>query len=117
MIRISGITNDQQLKRNVSINELNLSEYKMCWIDFNSPTEVEINHLEQTFHFHPLAIEDCVYRLQRPKLDYYDDYTFYVTQTVREGSKDVSKDELNFFIGDNYIVSYHQEQTKEVEDV
>ncbi|WP_342746489.1 hypothetical protein [Sutcliffiella horikoshii] len=29
--------------------------------------------MDNTFHFHPLAIEDCIHRLKRPKLNHYAD--------------------------------------------
>ncbi|WP_174731836.1 magnesium/cobalt transporter CorA [Mesobacillus harenae] len=117
MINIIGVTSDDQLKTNLPISSLDLSNYKWYWVDFDEPTDEEIKHLSETFHFHPLAIEDCVQRLQRPKLDYYDDHTFFVTHIVREAKKDISKEELNFFIGRNYIVTFHRQSAMEVSQV
>jgi magnesium transporter len=45
-------------------------------VDFDQPTDVEVALLSTFFHFHPLAIEDCLHRLQRPKVDYYMDIIF-----------------------------------------
>ncbi|MBO1513323.1 magnesium/cobalt transporter CorA [Metabacillus bambusae] len=117
MIKVIGITNEFHLITDISINNINFSEYKWCWVDFNEPTDEEINHLANTFQFHPLAIEDCVLRLQRPKLDYYDDHTFYVTHIVREEEKEILKEELDFFVGENFIVTFHRMPSKEVNQV
>lgn len=87
MINFIGITDENNLKTEISISNINFSNYKWFWVDFNQPTDEEIRHLADTFRFHPLAIEDCIHRLQRPKLDYYDDYTFFVTHIVREEEK------------------------------
>lgn len=114
MINIIGIGSENTLEANVSIQGLDLSKYKWYWVDFHEPTDEEILHLSETFHFHPLAIEDCVSKLQRPKLDYYEDYTFYVTHTIKKDNKDISKEELNYFIGEKFIVTFHRKPSLEV---
>ena len=117
MIHFIGITNDNHVKTETSIRDIDFSSYKWFWADFNQPTKEEQDHLEDTFHFHPLAIEDCVQRLQRPKLDFYDNHTFFVTHIVRVGEKEIRKEELNYFIGDNFIVTFHLAQSDEVDEV
>ncbi|ATP39771.1 magnesium and cobalt transport protein CorA [Solibacillus sp. R5-41] len=117
MINFIGITNENHLERDISIKYADLSKYKWFWVDFNEPTDEEVKHLADTFYFHPLAIEDCVLRLQRPKLDYYDDHTFYVTHIVREEEKEIIKEELDFFVGENFVVTFHSSPAKEVTQV
>ena len=34
--------------------------------------------LSDTFHLHPLAVEDAEHFGQRPKIDEYDDFTYFV---------------------------------------
>lgn len=117
MINIIGITKDNQLEKNIAIDTFESSNYKWFWADFIQPSEEEVKHLADTFHFHPLAIEDCVHRFQRPKLDYYDDYTFYVTHIVQEKEKEMVKEELDFFVGDRFIVTFHYMPSTEVASV
>ncbi|MCE4047713.1 MULTISPECIES: magnesium/cobalt transporter CorA [Bacillaceae] len=117
MIQIIGVTEDNRLDLNVSINDLNISAYKWYWVDFNGPTEEEITKLIDVFHFHPLAVEDCVHRLQRPKLDYYDNHAFYVTHILRKEEGELMKEELDFFVGDNFIVTFHSSPAIEVSQV
>jgi len=117
MIRIVGVTFEYELETNISINNVNFSNYKWYWVDFNEPSEDDIHHLTETFHFHPLAVEDCIHRPQRPKLDYYDDYTFFVTHIVNEEKKEIIKEELNFFISNHYVVTFHRESVLEVNQV
>lgn len=112
-----GITNENRLETDISLDQMDFSMYKWWWVDFNEPTEDEIRHLSETFHFHPLAIEDCVQRLQRPKLDYYENHTFYISHIVRDVEGELVKGELNFFVGENFIVTFHQMPTPEVDQV
>jgi magnesium transporter len=114
MIKVIGITNEYKIETASSIDHADFAKYKWYWVDFSEPTDEEVKHLKETFHFHPLAIEDCVYKLQRPKLDYYGDYTFFVTHTVKEFGRDIVKEELNFFIGDHYVISFHSQPVIEV---
>ncbi|MEO4052694.1 magnesium/cobalt transporter CorA [Solibacillus sp. CAU 1738] len=117
MIHFIGITNDNQLEKGIIINEENLKKYKWYWADFSEPTTEEMQQLADIFHFHPLAIEDCIQEIQRPKLDYYNDYTFYVTHIVREEENTILKDELDFFVGENFIVTFHHGASIEITNV
>ena len=114
MITAIGITTENQIKTDLDLNTADLSAYKWTWIDFDNPTTEEVQHLKDTFHFHPLAIEDCLQLLQRPKLDYYEGYTFYVTHHVHAEQKKIVKEELDFFVAENFIVTFHYASSKEV---
>ncbi|WP_042146872.1 magnesium/cobalt transporter CorA [Paucisalibacillus sp. EB02] len=115
MIQVIAITNENKRITNLTIDGVTFSEYKWWWIDFNNPTEEEITKLDTALQFHRLAIEDCIYGQQRPKLDYYDDYSLVVTHTL--GPRDFDQFEINFFIGENYIVTFHQQDLMEVNQV
>ncbi len=109
------ITNDHKIHTNRSIESLEMQPDNWYWIDFNQPKENEITHLDTKMQFHPLAIEDCIHSMQRPKLDYYDDYTFFVTHALNHN--DLSKKEIDFFIGENYIVTFHFDDSQEINQV
>lgn len=117
MISFIGITHENNVETNRSLSDIQLSNYQWYWVDFNQPTNEEMEQLARTFQFHALAIEDCINGFQRPKLDFYDDYTFFVTHLVRIEGKKIKKEELNFFVGDSFIVSFHQSPSVEVDEV
>ncbi|GEK88657.1 magnesium transporter [Alkalibacterium putridalgicola] len=117
MINIIGVLPDDTVETDVKVTEENLKRYKWYWVDFSDPSADEFRLLDSVFHFHPLAIEDCGILLQRPKLDYYDGYDFYVTHIAKQEAKEIIKEELDFFVGPNYIVTFHFEESKEVEQV
>jgi magnesium transporter len=82
----------------------------MLWLDLEAPTPEEASLLgEPVFAFHPLAIEDCLTAQSRPKIDDYDDYLFLVFHAWRRDDGDVHLEEVDFFLGKNYVVSYHAE--------
>lgn len=94
-----------------SLEELQKLDYQWCWVDFSHPTPEEVDYLDTYFHFHPLAIEDCLHWLQRPKVDFYGDYSFFVLHAVEKDSP--APDEVNLFIGERFIVTYHENENME----
>jgi len=95
------------------------------WIDLEAPTKEEVHTiLESVFHFHPLSIEDCVTVSQSPKVEEYtpkeDDlftpYLFMVIHAVDYSRQDglFATSELDFFLGKNFLVTYHEKPLKSV---
>ena len=50
----------------------------LTWLNVERPTRRELDYLAQEFHFHPLDLDDCLSRIQRPKIDEYEEYLFIV---------------------------------------
>jgi magnesium transporter len=115
MIRTISVSHSDQIQTGQSIEKILSENDKWYWIDFNAPTEEEIEFLRKPLKFHPLSIEDCIHTLQRPKLDYYDDYHFFVFQALNPET--MHKEEVDVFLGPNYIITFHSDNTREVEDV
>ncbi|WP_046234834.1 magnesium/cobalt transporter CorA [Paenibacillus algorifonticola] len=114
MLRTIAVTNDLKVITDISIPGLTDSNIKWFWVDFNCPTEEETKLLETFFHFHPLAIEDCLHFLQRPKLDHYDDDHFFVLHSINQ--KTLQAEEIDLFIGINFVVSFHLSNSREVDE-
>jgi magnesium transporter len=95
------------------------------WVDLEAPTTAESKYvLEDVFHFHPLSIEDCVTASPSPKVDEYTPkegdlftpYLFIVIHAVDYSRKDgvFATSELNFFLGRNFLVTYHTGPSRSV---
>ena len=105
MIRTFGVTADSQLEMDFPLEDLHTNTFDWYWVDFDKRTADEWKLLDSFFHFHPLSIEDCLHRLQRPKVDYYDGYQFFVVHTLNEET--LEAEELDLFIGKNFVVTFH----------
>jgi magnesium transporter len=114
VIRTIGVTNDYQIKKDMPLTELS-NDFRWHWVDFNAPSDEEIGYLYSHFRFHPLAVEDCLHALQRPKLDYYDGYDFYVIHTFDKVT--FKPIEIDFFVGENFIVTFHSQPLSEIDTV
>lgn len=113
MIRTLGITKDQQTIVDFPLSELKQFDFDWYWVDFDQATPKENALLSDFFHFHPLAIEDCLMRLQRPKVDYYDDTHFLVVHKMN--ATELEAEEVNIFLADQFIVTYHKTAVPELE--
>ncbi|MBF7096354.1 magnesium/cobalt transporter CorA [Alkalibacter mobilis] len=107
MIKIIALTNNDELISVKTIEEINEDELKWFWVDFEKPNEMEIAYLYDYFNFHPLAIEDCLQWMQRPKVDFYDGYSFFVLHAIQRET--LVHMEINLFLGNKYIVTFHQD--------
>ncbi|MFD2925301.1 magnesium/cobalt transporter CorA [Halobacillus naozhouensis] len=114
MLKFYGYSKAHGWKEGNFLDELGELEMEWYWVDFASPSEQEINLLHSFFHFHPLAIEDCMHDLQRPKLDYYDDHTFFVFHSL---ATNTDKQEIDVFLGDHFIVTYHKDHSEIIQSV
>ncbi len=61
-----------------ALNLESLASNGLTWIDIERPTEREVDYLAQNYPFHPLDLDDCLSRIQRPKIDEYKKYLFLV---------------------------------------
>ncbi|WJP98242.1 magnesium/cobalt transporter CorA [Macrococcus bovicus] len=114
MIRTLYIDINNELKICESPYEMT-SEPRLLWVDMSEPTLHENLLLSQFFHFHPLSIEDAVSVRQRPKYKEYDDYLFYVFHAIDLNT--MKPEEIDVFINDILVVTYHKEHSEEVDKV
>ncbi|MFT8320161.1 MAG: magnesium transporter CorA family protein [Bacillus sp. (in: firmicutes)] len=89
----------------------------LLWIDLYDTTKEELQKIAEIFDFHPLAIEDCLQHTLRSKVDRYDGYTFFIFNSVNyneENDVEITTQELNVFLGENYIVTVHPKRIKAI---
>jgi magnesium transporter len=96
----------------VGQNDLNIrsiTERKLTWFYIEKPTSKEVAFLAQRFHFHPLDLDDVLSRIQRPKMDEYEDYLFMVLHfpVFDKQNRITRPSEMDIFIGEDYVVTVH----------
>ena len=82
---------------------------KVTWTNIERPTPEDIGVLRRNYNFHPLDLEDCLSKIERPKIDEYEDYLFIVMHfPVYDPDQHISRpSEVDFFIGSGYLVTIH----------
>jgi magnesium transporter len=99
--------------------ELLKDDSAVIWVDMESPTEADEQVLLDVFHFHPLTVEDCRENRHYPKIEEFHGYLYFIVHGV---TADVSLDrfntiELDGFLGPNYVITYHHEMFRSINNV
>ena len=88
------------------------------WIDVANPDPDQIAGIQSLFPFHPLAMEDVHHAVQRPKLEDYEKHLFLVAFGIRaEDETAFTPLEVDFLIGDGYLVTFHEEPVPAIQGV
>ncbi|MBI4530593.1 MAG: magnesium/cobalt transporter CorA [Candidatus Latescibacteria bacterium] len=93
-------------------------ERTILWVDFESPTEEELELLNTVFGFHPLAVEDCAEGVHTPKIDDFRRYLFVILRTIVVSEKTLELDypEIDLFLGKHFLVTLHRTSLKGLTD-
>jgi magnesium transporter len=92
----------------------------LLWADFfNEPPE-SAEPILLNFGFHPLAIDDALQETHTPKIDDWGDYIYLVLNMMNykrvDGIFESSIDELDIFLGRNYVITHHDQPMPAIED-
>ncbi len=77
------------------------------WFDACAPSDDDYRWLDQTFHFHPLTIEDAKQHDPRAKVTEYEGYLFITLHTPRRQDEHEESDEIHVWLSGKYFVSVH----------
>lgn len=82
----------------------------ITWHDDPEVSEAELTELRKKYGFHELDIEDCLSEHERPKIEEYEGYLFLVFHIPYQNKKTkrIQKEEINIFLGVDFIVTIHQ---------
>jgi magnesium transporter len=83
----------------------------ILWVDFvGEPPEV-CRPILEGFGFHPLSIDDALLETHVPRLDDWGEYLYIVLNYMHAHNSghewDTTVDEIDTFLGANYIVTHH----------
>ena len=85
------------------------------WLDLEGVDEEASDLLANTFRLHPLAIEDAEHFGQRPKIDEFDDFTYFVVHGATRGGDGTS--EMHIFLLPHCLVTVHHGECPALTDV
>lgn len=95
----------------------------LTWMNIDKPTREMMQKLDDGgYHFHELNIDDCLSKIQIPKVDRHDDHIFilfhfpsshiFVPGSKKKPKKSASSSshfsQLSIFVGWNFLVTLHQ---------
>jgi magnesium transporter len=92
----------------------------LLWVDFIDEPAESAGPILRSFNFHPLAIDDALEETHTPKIDDWGDYLYLVLNVMQykevNGIFESEIDELDIFLGRNYVITHHDKQLAAIED-
>lgn len=96
----------------------------VVWVDLRGDTEDDQARIKDillnTFGFHYLTVEDCIETRNQPKIEAFPDYFYFIVHGVKPdvtSPENFVTKELDGYLGDNYVVTFHHERFKSIKDV
>jgi magnesium transporter len=89
------------------------------WVDLAGPSIPESLVLSDTFHFHPLSVEDAMSPRQYPKVEAYDGYLYAILHGIESKAAEhrFATHDVDFFVGPNYLVTVHDGDSRSIADL
>ena len=106
------MTTPQVKKEELNVESLTWGD--LTWVNIERPTERETEYLAQNYPFHPLDLDDCLSRIQRPKIDEYKNYLFLVLHfpVFNIEARVTAPSQVSVFIGEEYLITLHKGELK-----
>lgn len=86
------------------------------WIEIADPNQSEFDKIARTLELHPLAVEDVVHGMQRPKIEDYGSQEFVVLKTLNytDADSQVTTGDVMFCIGPGFVVTISHNSTRDL---
>ena len=83
----------------------------VTWINVDGLHEIDvIEKLGKCFEIHPLVLEDVLNTDQRPKMEDFENYIFFVLKMlfIEEKSQEIHSEQISLILGRNYVISFQE---------
>lgn len=92
----------------VRMSTQTLSHNDITWTDIRRARVEDIGYLRERYpFFHPLDLEDCLSKIERPKIDEYENYLFVVMHfpVFDKVTRRLGRGEVDIFVGHGFLVT------------
>jgi len=108
--------NGKTLSKPVSQLKGLLSQKKIVWIDVLHPSKEDLDFLHNNLMLHELALDYCIARNPRPRVDVYPGHMFIGMKDISYADEKLSMKALHFFLGENVLVTVHKKPINAIAD-
>ena len=111
---------ETQVVQRVEPKWLDAASGVTLWVDVVRPTPEEGQELlANTFHFHPLSVEDALSEIHHPKIEPYDRYLYVILHGIdfHAGEHQFATRDVDFFLAERYLVTVHDGHSRSIQTV
>ena len=88
-----------------------LKTSNITWINIDGLHEIDIfEKIGDYFNIHPLVLEDILNTDQRPKMEDYEKYVFFVLKMLNSNDKKqiIKSEQISIILGRNFVLSFQE---------
>ena len=95
--------------RNEKLNIETVKHGRITWLNVEQPSKQDMEYLARNYLFNLFDLEDCLSRVERPKIDEYENYLFIVLHfpVFSEQRRVSTPSQVSIFIADGLVVTVH----------
>ncbi len=94
------------------LEHVNLNNNSLEWIDVDEPNRSILNTLVKSYNLHHLHVEDCLSKIQLPKVDKFADTLFVILHFPAYNNGIPKGIQLSIFVGFNFLITVHKGEIK-----
>jgi len=86
---------------------------KVTWINFDGVHNLDqIEKLGRYFNLHPLTMEDIVNTEQRPKMEDFEQYLYFLLKMLKydDHGREIESEQISLILGENYVLSFQEKE-------
>lgn len=104
-------------KKDEKLNIETIKWGKITWLNIEKPTRSDMDYLAKNYLFNLFDLEDCLSRIERPKIDEYKNYLFLVLHfpVFKMEARVTTSSQVSIFIGEGFVVTVHTGDLKPLE--
>ncbi|MDP1628989.1 MAG: magnesium transporter CorA family protein [bacterium] len=97
---------------------MRIIKQKIIWLDFISPVPQDLEYLSQTFHFHPVTLEELAQPSTRSNVEHYEDYLFLALHfPIYDAALKTSRPiEVDVLLTKTHFITIRYEKLQPVDD-
>ncbi len=83
------------------------------WLNITGLHKIELlEEIGSYFDIHPLALEDILNTTERPKLEKYENYLFFILKrfALSDKSGEIEEEQVALILGENYLLSFEEKE-------
>jgi magnesium transporter len=83
----------------------------ITWIDVEGLTNIELlEQLGNQYGLHPLVMEDILNTDQRPKMEIYGDYIYFVLKMfhIHNSTNEIVTEQVSIILGNNFVITFQE---------
>jgi magnesium transporter len=104
----------EQGAKNLAGLDLHRSEQDTLWLNlYGLHDPALMAEVGRTFNLHPLVLEDILNTDQRPKLDSYEGYLYFVARcfSYDKATMTISSEQVSMILGRNFVLTFQERRT------